>query len=257
MDIGLRDRFTTVWQQYFFGAEPPVTFEIGGNTSGAMQIPVPKNWRCLVCDLVKVRKGIALVISGEQALSCSGAKYFCGYVKERLPDFRYFLSYGKPGGVPGERYKKSPELVDAADITAAHIPVAGRQYVFKRWDTLTAADNPEVVIFFARPEILSGLFTLANYDRAEPNGVICPFSSGCGSIILYPWLEQQKEDPRAVLGLFDPSARPCVPVDMLTFAVPMKKFVRMVADMEESFLITDTWKKVIKKIGQSDAGHTR
>jgi len=255
MDIGLYDRFTKLSQQYFPGAELPVTFEIGGDPAGAVPAPVPRGWKCLVCDLVKVRKGAALVIPGEQALSCSGAKYFCGYVKERAPDFRYFLSCGKPGGVPGERYKRSPELVDAADNHAAHIPVAGRHYLFKRWDTLTAADNPEVVIFFARPEVLSGLFTLANYDRAEPNGVICPFSSGCGSIILYPWLEQQKEDPRAVLGMFDPSARPCVPVDMLTFAVPMKKFTRMVADMEECFLITDTWKKVVKKIQQSAARH--
>lgn len=56
------------------------------------------------------------------------------------------------------------------------------------------------------------------------------------------------ERPRAVLGMFDPSARPCVPKDYLSFAVPMKKFVRMIDYMEESFLIKQTWKKVLKKI---------
>ncbi len=254
MDTELRDMFARLFQQYFPGAELPITFMIGGDETGAVIVPEPKGWKCLVCELVKVRKGTSLVITG-RALSCSGAKYFCGYVKDRAPDFRYFLSSGKPGGVPGERYKKSPEIVDAANNNAAHIPVDNRNYVFKRWDKLTRTDDPGVVIFFARPEILSGLFTLANFDRVDPNGVICPFSSGCGSIILYPWLEQQKEDPKAVLGMFDPSARPCVPVDMLTFAVPMKKFMLMIGYMEESFLITDTWKKVVKKIGLSNGSH--
>jgi hypothetical protein len=43
---------------------------------------------------------------------------------------------------------------------------------------------------------------------------------------------------------------------MLTIAVPMKKFTRMVADMQESFFVTDTWKKVVKKIGRSNKIHT-
>jgi hypothetical protein len=51
-------------------------------------------------------------------------------------------------------------------------------------------DDPEVVIFFAQPDVLSGLFTLANYDEADPNGVFAPFAAGCGSIVHYPYLEK-------------------------------------------------------------------
>jgi len=50
------------------------------------------------------------------------------------------------------------------------------------------------------------------------------------------------------LGMFDVSARPCVPTDVLTFSVPMKRFIRMVGNMEESFLITNSWRKVLKRI---------
>jgi hypothetical protein len=121
---------------------------------------------------------------------------------------------------------------------------------------MTGTDNPEVAIFFARPEVLSGLFTLANFDSAEPNGVICLFSSGCSSIIHYPRIEQQNATSRAVLGMFDPSARPCVPVDVMTFAVPMKKFLAMIGNMDESFLITKTWDKVKDKIMRSNALHS-
>jgi hypothetical protein len=109
-------------------------------------------------------------------------------------------------------------------------------------------DVPAVVIFFAKPDVLSGLFTLANFDQTEPNSTFTPFGAGCGSIVHYPYLEKDKERPRAVIGMFDPSARPCVPRDTLSFAVPMVKFEKMIQYMEVSFLITSTWKTIKKRI---------
>lgn len=257
MDSGLRDTFTGLWNDYFEGSDLPITFGIGPDDGSAKKAPVPKGWRCLVCDLARIRKGLSLTFD-QESLSCSGAKFYLGYSTERSPEFRYFLSSGKPGVVEGERYKRTPEIVDEATRHREHIPAEGKCYTFKRWDQLTEDDVPEVVIFFARPEVLSGLFTLANFDQADPyGGVICPFGAGCGSVIYYPWLEQQKENPKAVLGMFDPSARPCVMVDVLTMAIPMKKFAKMIGYMEESFLITGTWGKVRKKIRKSAGIHSR
>jgi hypothetical protein len=48
--------------------------------------------------------------------------------------------------------------------------------------------------------------------------------------------------------MFDPSARPFVPKDVLTLSVPMSRFVSMVNNMEESFLITESWQKIQKRI---------
>jgi len=179
-----------------------------------------------------------------------------GYDTQRSEHFRYFLSSGKPGVVEGERYKKTPEIVDEIDARHVSLPAAGRCYTFRRWDKLAPDDNPDVVIFFARPEVLSALFTLTNFDQTDPNWVICPFGSGCSSIIHYPRLELRSDHPRAVLGMFDPSARPCVPVDILTLAIPMKKFEKMIGSMDESFLITKTWDKVKSKIARSNAVHS-
>jgi hypothetical protein len=55
-------------------------------------------------------------------------------------------------------------------------------------------------------------------------------------------------NPRAVIGMFDPSARPYLPKDALSLSVPMAKFITMIENMEDSFLITDTWKKLRKRI---------
>ena len=112
--------------------------------------------------------------------------------------------------------------------------------VFKRWDKLTIADNPEVVAFIATPDVLSGLFTLSRFDNINRDAVAAPFGAGCSSIVQYPYLEKDSENPRAIIGLFDPSARPYVPKDSLSFAVPFHKFVRMVDNVAESFLITET-----------------
>jgi len=48
--------------------------------------------------------------------------------------------------------------------------------------------------------------------------------------------------------LFDVSARPFVPENTLTFAVPMNRFVSMVSNMEESFLATNSWREVQRRI---------
>lgn len=253
MDIGMRDRFTRLWNQYFEGADLPIAFWIGPAGEGVPRLPAPKRWRCMVCDLARVRKGHPVVIDHE-SLSCGGARRYLGYATESPPFFRYFLSCGKPGVVEGERYKRTPEIVDEFDQSLVHIPSEGGCYTFKRWDQLTGEDIPDVVIFFARPEVISGLFTLAGFDQGDPEGgVICPFGSGCSSIVYYPWLEQQKEHQRAVLGMFDPSARPCVMPEVLSMAIPMRKFARMIDYIEESFLVTPTWERVREKIRRSAA----
>ena len=109
------------------------------------------------------------------------------------------------------------------------------------------------MVFFAPADVLSGLFTLANFDEADPYRVIAPFGAGCASIVDYPYRELESERPRAVLGMFDVSARPCVPPGVLTFAVPWPKFESMVDNMDESFLSGETWGKVRDRIKRKNS----
>ena len=252
MDLTLRDRFTASWQRYFPGAELPLALEFRAGPGTNKKVPPPDGWRCIICQIGQARNGTTLAFDGS-SVTCRGGLMYTGYSCERPPGFRYFLSEGKEGVVEGERYKQTPEIVDAWEQKIPPFDAQGKNLLFTRWDQLTESDNPAVVIFFARAEVMSGLFTLANFDRADPNGVICPMGAGCSSIVYYPWLEQQKEDPKVILGMFDPSARKCVPLDVMTMAFPMKRFEKVVGFMEESFLITKTWETVKKKIERSGA----
>lgn len=247
MDISLKDKFQRLWTQYFPGAELPMAFFYADEPGGAGCPQPPEGHRCVIADLGAVRKGESVCFDAS-SLRCPGAKRYFGFSQALMPGFEYFLSCGIPGKLEGERYKKSPEIV-LEMMKNSPVFVAPKQFiVFKRWDHLEEKDAPEAVIFFARPDVLSGLFTLSGFDESDPHALMAPFCAGCGSIVQYPYLEQAKERPRAVLGMFDVSARPWVQKDVLSFAVPMRKFERMVQDMEESFLITPSWAKVRARI---------
>ena len=248
MDIKLKEKFLTLWKKYFNNAELPITFYYTNEAGRAEKVKPGSVARCVIGALEKVRDGQSLAFDVD-AIGCPGGKKYLGFTDTLMPDFNCFLSCGIPGKLEGERYKKTPEMVQ--EFMEKHMPAmkaAGKYIVFKRWDKLDEADSPEVVVFFAEADVLSGLFTLASFDEAAQNMAIAPFGSGCASIVLYPYLEKDSDSPRGVIGMFDVSARPFVPQDTLAFSAPMNKFSRMVDNMEESFLITPSWAAVRKRI---------
>jgi uncharacterized protein (DUF169 family) len=247
MNIEIRDHFIQQWKKYFNSADLPITFYYTDDPGNATVMPSAGKWNCLICELQRVRSGQSLAFSSG-SLKCGGAKRYLGFADKIRPNFEYFLSCGIENEMEGERYIQTPELVVELMKNQKNLSIQGKYIVFKRWDNLDENDNPDVAIFFATPDILSGLFTLANYDQSEPNSTIAPFGAGCGSIVYYPYLEKDSQRPRAVIGMFDVSARPCVPTGILSFSVPIVKFTRMISYMDESFLITDSWKKVQNRI---------
>ncbi|MGD2177747.1 MAG: DUF169 domain-containing protein [Anaerolineae bacterium] len=243
MDMTLKRRFLERWSKYFPGAELPITFYYMDEETAAPPPPSREGFHCLICELAAVRKGMPRHFDVHNT-RCGGARRYLGFDTRLRPTFPYFLSCGIPGEIKGERYKQSPELVEAYLETQPTFEAPASTVVFKRWDDLQEQDEPAVVVFFAPADVLSGLFTLANFDEVDPDAVIAPFGSGCSSIVYHPYRELDSQRPRAVLGMFDVSARPCVDPDVLSFAVPWPKFVRMVGHMDQSFLITRSWHQV-------------
>ena len=246
MDIAKKEKFVSLWKKYFNDSELPVTFYYSDHNPNLPLAKIPEKHRCLLSQLNSVRKGESLCFTSE-AITCKGGKRYLGYSKTIRPRFEYFLSHGEEGEVC-ERYKRNPEQVVQFLERLPELPRKGNHLIFKRWDMLTEEDIPSVVIFFASPDVISALFALAVFDTIEEDAVISPFGAGCTSIVYYPYREEVVGTGRAVIGMFDLSARKCIQKELLSFAIPISKFMTMIDQMEESFLITDTWTSIRRRI---------
>ncbi len=243
MDKNMSQHFIAQWSKYFPTAELPIAYFYTANPQPDDLNASQNDNRCLIGNLPRVRQGFPFVYDAHTP-GCSGGKRYSGFSQTLRPKFEYFLSCGIPDELEGERYKHNPALVKQYMLQHPPFEAPARYLVFKRWDKLNPNDDPLAVVFFASGDVLSGLFTLANYDFAEPDGVVAPMGAGCGSIIGYPLEQASSQTPRCVLGMFDVSARPHVGRDELTFSIPFERFMQMVSFMDESFLITKSWEKV-------------
>ncbi|MDP4291838.1 MAG: DUF169 domain-containing protein, partial [Bacteroidota bacterium] len=227
MNAQLKSTFISNWKKYFQDAPLPIAAFFGDELIDVEPAKKFKNHHCFMADLMRVQKGQSLAFNAENIV-CGGGKRFCGFAEEIRPGFEFFLSYGIPGKMEGERYKKDPETVLELTKNNPGFAAPAKWLIVKPFEKLETADEPEVIIFFASPDILSGLFTLANYDRADLYGVKAPFSAGCGSVIQYALLENNSEKPDCILGMFDSSARPYIKAELLSFAIPNKRFATLV-----------------------------
>jgi uncharacterized protein (DUF169 family) len=247
MNAQFKSDFISRWKKYFHEAPLPVALFYSNDLHKTEPAKKHASHHCIIADITRVFKGESLAFNSTN-IGCAGGKRYCGFNDSLRPGFEFFLSYGIEGKMEGERYKKDPETVLELMKNAPKLKAPANWLIAKPFEKLDADDNPEIILFFATPDVLAGLFTLANYDRTDLYGVKAPFSAGCGSLIQYPLLENSSENPDCILGMFDSSARPYVQAGTLSFAIPMKRFEKLLGYMDDSFLTTDTWKVMEKRI---------
>ena len=247
MKPGLKESFLERWTKYFPNAELPIVFWYANEPGDVPVPPKVQGWSCFVAQLAAVRQGKDLAFTVEH-VGCGGGRTYLGYGSHLRPNFEHFLSAGIPDELEGERYKDSPDTVRKLMAHTPSFTSPDKVLVGKRFDKLAEADSPQVVAFFATPDTLAGLFTLAGFEEDEPVATTAPFSAGCGSLVKFPFIELESGRNWPVLGMFDVSARPYVPANTLSFAVPYPKFERMVENMDQSFLITPSWELVRRRM---------
>jgi len=195
--------------------------------------------------------------------------------------FRYFLSTGNknwPKGkengtelkhymqdefhenyMNGEGYLKSPDHVAdfVRNLPITEIPA--KYVIFKPIELVDIEkEKPRSVIFFTDADQLSALVVLANYARKSNESVIIPYAAGCQTLGIYPYREAESENPRAVVGLTDISARIYIRSQLgeglMTFTVPYKMFEEMESNVEGSFLERPLWKELVEEKLNSTSG---
>ena len=132
MDIKLKERFLAVWEKYFDGTELPMVFYYADKSTGEELIESPSRHRCIMAYLSKIRTGKSICFNAD-SFGCFGGKRYLGFTREVMPNFEYFLSYGIPGKLEGERYRKTPELVKRLMKKVPKFEAPKKFIVFKRW----------------------------------------------------------------------------------------------------------------------------
>ena len=62
MDLALRERFLSVWDRQFPGAERPLTFSYADSPGRAEEVERPEGWSFFVCQLGRARAGRPLAL---------------------------------------------------------------------------------------------------------------------------------------------------------------------------------------------------
>ncbi|GAB7081327.1 DUF169 domain-containing protein [Megalodesulfovibrio paquesii] len=213
---------------------------------------INKNFSCVIKYIWRARvQGGAAALSRER-YGCLGGAFFLGYNKPQLEGIVHYVSSGIPGFMEGEHYVESPQRCrEFFHEQVDPLPATGSHAVFKPLSQFTVEEPPLLVQFFARPEVLSGLHQLAMFITSDPHAVATPFGAGCTNLVSWPLRFLAAGTPRAVLGGWDPSARPWFKPDELSFSLPLAMFETMLSRWEESFLTKHAWKTVLKKIAKS------
>ena len=220
-----------------FGEVAPLPIAVAYSDTPAAEVKsVP---RCMIGAISKVRSGEPLALCAENVL-CGGGGLYTAFrpMPERVPVFVSEV----------EHYKQSKEMV-VEYIQGLGIEPASKSYLnFVRVDKLGSWEEAQALVFFAVPDILSGLSTWAFYDNNSADAVTAQFASGCASIITFAINENRFNGRRCFLGMLDPSARPLVPENELTFSVPMCRFKEMLGTMKDSALYQKAFSVLKRRI---------
>ena len=202
---------------------------------------------CFFKALAGAREGTPVSLNAGN-IGCGGGKFYTGFTP--MPPFVPTFVSQK------EHYKQTPEMVEEF-IGRLGVPPAPAAWLnFARIDSDAAAEafgRAEGVLFFAAPDMLSGLVSWAVYDNNADDAVRAPFGSGCSVAVTQAVQENRRGGRSTFLALFDPSVRPWVASGELGFVVPMGRFREMCGTMRASCLFgTHAWSKVRDRINKDD-----
>lgn len=233
-------------------AGPPISRELEAQDQIDMQ-GVFEHFSCVIGNIWLARKKRGVAYISAEEYGCPGGVFYCSMIKPNLRFIEHYVTTGFEGTpIHGERYLPSPEAMRTFLDKVEPRDAPAKYCLFKPLSLFSDGEKPEFVIFFARPEVLTGLFIQTTFTTGDVDSVATPFGAGCTNIVGWPLYYQERGEEKAVLGGFDPSARKYMKTDELTFTVSWSLYEKMLQALPESmFKFDGAWPTVRKKVNLS------
>jgi len=199
---------------------------------------------CIVPLIFSSAKGKTVAFDKETTgWDCSA--FYLGYKDWIFDGIECFLSDVPVNGRECERFVKTPGQAKAFITSLKPKILNHRVTVFKPLENFDLDETPEIVIFFANPDQLSGLVNLLHFNSPEKEDlVVTRFMSGCGSVVTLPMKYKTEGAVKAVWGMHDISARLRIPADLMTLTMPYDLLVDIYNDLDKTFITTENWRRI-------------
>lgn len=244
MDLQFKETALAKWRKYFPTAMLPVGAFYSDSCNGAMSVKTPasnkRGYTCIFAQMAPLFKGEPLCYEASTIGCWGGLSAIFGGEYNAEATTKLLCEV--------ERFKRDAALAqELHDINPVAEPT-GRYFVLKPFDRLTEADEPVLFFVFEKPDVISALHTLAGFDDPRPDSVIVPFGSGCEQVFGFACKEEKNDNPKAIIGGLDVAMRGCVKEGYLSFSMPTKRFIRMIENMDASFLDTYIWHNLRRRV---------
>ncbi len=187
--------------------------------------------------------GLECLHLGREARSgiCPGGQFWTG-LSEMSEGLRHFISCGSPSfrGGAAEHLKRDPEMVSASLSRVGRIRAPERFLCLMPCERFREElGEPRSLLLFAGAEQARNLLTLHHYGTPEVfTSAGAPWGPSCASFLSYPaGLSANCPDHMTIIGPVDPTGNDWMPPGTLSLGIPMDVALRMVRDLEGSFMV--------------------
>jgi hypothetical protein len=188
----------------------------------------------------------------ENSIGWACSAFYLGYKDWIFPGIENFLSNGPMPGRESERFVKTPEIAKQYIESMKFKEKSKGFAIFKPLEKFGINEKPEIIIFFVNADQISGLVSLVYYNAPEEeNRIVARFASSCASVASLPLRYARNKEKKAVWGHHDISARARLPKDLMTLAIPFDFLTELWKEINESFFITEQWKRIIHRIKEN------
>jgi hypothetical protein len=225
----------------------------------------PERRNCVIPLLLASADG-QIVSMNEKSCNCPGGAVGCcfgdGFARLR-PDIHKMLSQGYGEEAPphlAPRMKEGERFFCDAQTGLKWreaLPLSEKAYpriVFASLNKWAICGTPDLVFVFANPDQISALVTLLGFHNGRSINTVAPFGAACQSI-LFAAEQMDRDDPLAVMGLFDISQRTAALSGYLSMTMPYVLWEKMTRDSDKNCLTTHSWKVIENRMKRRQKLH--